>query len=157
LKNKTKNIESESDLNDETPLEVDSDVKQLQNDIMEMKNAHNGFVKAMSEQSQKMDQILQMIIRPPEQPQDEIKTVVDADGKPIEKRDPRSDGIAHTMNKKMADASLAELVQAGDLALRVHDRRQGLTDLEEFMVGVGKQNMIGFGQAQSHKMGVQNT
>ena len=48
-----------------------------------------------------------------------------------------------------------EIVQAGDLALRVHDRRAGLTDLEEFMVDVGKQNMIGFGAAQSHKLGTQ--
>ena len=131
------------------------DMQEMQKQIDEMKLAHNGFVKAMVESNQKLDTIIQSIIRPTE-PEPEIK--VDEDGKPIkqdEKRDPRSDGILQTMNKKIGESTLGEMVQAGDLALRVHDRRAGLTDLEEFMVDVGKQNMIGFGAAQSHKLGTQ--
>ena len=153
-KKKKEIIESDSSLEEPEVLEVNP-IEQIQKEMSEMKLAHNGFVKAMVESNQKLDTIIQSIIRPTE-PEPEIK--MDEDGKPIkqeEKRDPRSNGIAQTMSKKLSESSLCEILQAGDLALRVHDRRAGLTDLEEFMVDVGKQNMIGFGAAQSHKLGTQ--
>ena len=136
-------------------MAIEQDIANLQKKIDEMKQAQNGFVKAIVESNLKQDQILQLLIRPPEQEQ-EIK--MDEDGKPIkqeEKRDPRSDGIAQTMSKKLSESSLGEIVQAGDLALRVHDRRAGLTDLEVFMVDVVNQNMIVCGEPQSHKLGTQ--
>ena len=160
-KKKKETIESSSSLEELEPGEeisfnVTDPVKVLQKEMDEMKLAHNSFVKAMAGQSQKQDQILQLLIRPPEIEQ-EIK--LDEDGKPIKqevKSDPRSQGVGEIMSKKIGEASVGELVQAGDLALRVHDRRQGLTDLEEFMVGMGKNTMMGFGQAPAHTQGTKS-
>jgi len=117
------------------------------NMITEMKNQYNGFVQVMAKLNQRTDDILQMIIRPPEQPAEP------KDGEKKTMTDSRSTGISETMGKKVSDATLHELIEAGDLALRVHDRRQGLTDLEEFMVGLGKNTLTNYGTSQSGALG----
>jgi len=148
---KKKINEPEEPETEEEPIMHESYTKhemEIINMITEMKNQYNGFVQVMAKLNQRTDDILQMIIRPPEQPQDNSDTT-DAS----KKKDSRSAGISDTMGKKLSDATLHEIIEAGDLALKVHDRRQGLTDLEEFMVGLGKNTLSNFGTAQSGAIG----
>ncbi len=147
-KQDSSSLESETSLEDE-PIKHESYTKhemEIINSLDEMKQQYNGFVQTMAKMQQRTDDILQMIIRPPEQTQQ-------GDGEEKKKTDIRSHGISETMGKKVSDATLHEIIEAGDLALRVHDRRAGLTDLEEFMVGLGKNTLSNFGTAQSATIG----
>ena len=137
-------LEAETSL-EEQPISEDK-MLVIENKLEEMATQYNAFVQTMAKMQQRTDDILQMIIRPPEQPTQE------GNGEK-KKTDIKSHGISETMGKKVSDATLHELIEAGDLALRVHDRRQGLTDLEEFMVGLGKNTLQTFGQASSSAVG----
>lgn len=148
-KQDSSSLESETSLEEEPIKHVSYTKHEMEiiNKLDEMTEKYNGFVQTMAKMQQRTDDILQMIIRPPEQP-----TEQEGNGEK-KKTDIRSHGISETMGKKVSDATLHELIEAGDLALRVHDRRQGLTDLEEFMVGLGKNTLQTFGQASSSAVG----
>ena len=149
-KKNSKSLEPESSLDDNEVKEFSEDkITRMELKLEEMANQYNAFVQTMAKMQQRTDDILQMIIRPPE-----VQT--DPGNGEKKKIDAKSEGIGDTLNKKFNDATVGELVSAGDLMLKVHDRRQGLTDLEEFMVGVGKNQITGFGAAQAHKQGAMN-
>ena len=143
-----------SDLEPETPLDSEPEgapevdrLSRIEENIQRMDNQYNNFVQTVTKLDARTQDILQSMIRPPELPQ-----VAPGNGEQ-KPPDPRSKGISDTMNKKFADASIGELVQAGDLCLRVNERRQGLTDLEEFLVTTGKDTITGFGSAKAHGLG----
>ena len=148
-----KSLEPESSLEEEPepdplgkdPVEPDPTALQNMNKRLDdMASQYNGFVQTMAKMQQRTDDILQMIIRPPDLDSPTANQTGNGEKK---KTDSKSAGITDTWNKKLSDATLHEIVEAGDLALKVHDRRQGLTDLEEFMVGLGKNTLTTYGNA----------
>ena len=55
-----------------------------------------------------------------------------------------SQSMSENLNKKFSDATLRDLIEAGDLGLRIHERRQGLDDFEKLMVDTGKKGFEQF-------------
>ena len=138
-----------NDLEPDTALDekADSDPLIIER-LNEMTEKFNGFVQTVAKLDERTNMILQNIIRPPE-------VELGPNGEKKDMADPKSQGIGDVMSKKFGDASVGELVQAGDLMLRVNERRKGLTDLEEFMVTIGKSQIAGYGSATSHKLGAE--
>ena len=125
-------LESMDEATEKRFEEEPDNFKILEAKMAEMQDKFNQFVNICRAENAKTIDLISAAVNV-HQP------VKATDGSAQNEADNRSTGFLKSMDKKVSDASLRDLVEAGDLALKVHDRRGGPDEFQQLMIDNAKE------------------